>query len=67
MQAALGGRRPADFDAVPGVELVRIDPATGRPASDRQPGAPFAAFLTGTAPSAAGPGTAPQNFFMDER
>jgi len=66
MQAALGARPPAEFRAVPGVELVRIDPATGRLA-ERQPDAPFAAFLTGTAPSASsGPGAAPQNFFMDD-
>jgi penicillin-binding protein 1A len=67
MQAALGGRAPSAFDVVPGVELVRIDPATGRLASDRQGSAPFAAFLTGTAPASAGPGAAPQNFFMDDR
>jgi len=68
MQAALGARPPAEFRAVPGVELVRIDPASGRLASDRQADAPFAAFLTGTAPGAAGgAGSAPQNFFMDDR
>jgi penicillin-binding protein 1A len=68
MQAALGARPPAPFTTVPGVELVRIDPATGRTASDRQPDAPFAAFLAGTAPSpSASVGSAPQNFFMDDR
>jgi penicillin-binding protein 1A len=68
MQAALGARPVSEFRAVPGVELVRIDPASGRLASDRQPEAPFAAFLSGTAPSAAAsPGAAPQNFFMDDR
>jgi penicillin-binding protein 1A len=68
MQAALGARPPAEFRAVPGVEVLRIDPATGQPASDRQPDAPFAAFLAGTAPSGvASPGSAPQNFFMDDR
>ena len=67
MQAALGARPPAPFDPVPGVELVRVDPASGL-ASDRQPDAPFAAFLTGTAPGAAASvGSAPQNFFMDDR
>jgi penicillin-binding protein 1A len=67
MQAALGARPPVEFRAVPGVELVRIDPATGHLASDRQVDAPFAAFLAGTTPSAASsPGTAPQNFFMDD-
>jgi penicillin-binding protein 1A len=65
MQAALGARPPSEFGAVPGVELVRIDPATGRLASDGQ--APFAAFLAGTAPTdGAGPGSAPKNFFMDD-
>ncbi|HEY6101541.1 MAG TPA: penicillin-binding transpeptidase domain-containing protein, partial [Anaeromyxobacter sp.] len=69
MQAALGARPPADFQLVPGVELARIDPATGLLA-DRQTSAPFAAFLAGTAPSggaSASPGSAPQNFFMDDR
>jgi len=67
MQAALGARPPAEFRAVPGVELVRIDPATGHLA-DRQPAAPFAAFLAGTVPTgSSGPGAAPQNFFMDDR
>jgi penicillin-binding protein 1A len=70
MQAALGARPPADFEVVPGVELARIDPATGLLAPDRQADAPFAAFLAGTAPSesaSSGPGSAPQNFFMDDR
>jgi hypothetical protein len=68
MQAALGAKPPADFQLVPGVELARIDPATGLLA-DRQAEAPFAAFLAGTAPSggAPSPGSAPQNFFMDDR
>jgi penicillin-binding protein 1A len=68
MQAAVGARPVAQFSPVPGVELVRIDSQNGRLASDRQVDAPFAAFLAGTAPSAtAGPGAAPQNFFMDDR
>ncbi len=67
MQAALGARPAMDFRAVPGVELVRVDAATGRLAPERQVDAPFAAFLAGTAPAAAaGPGAAPQNFFMDD-
>jgi penicillin-binding protein 1A len=66
MQAALGARPVADFRAVPGVELVRIDPASGRLTDGRD--APFAAFLSGTTPSAqTATGTAPQNFFMDDR
>ncbi len=70
MQASLGGRPPAEFEAVPGIELARIDPATGLLASDREATAPFTAFLAGTAPrdsADSGPGSAPQNFFMDDR
>jgi penicillin-binding protein 1A len=70
MQASLGGRPPAEFEAVPGVELARIDPATGLLVSDREGTAPFTAFLAGTAPTDSadsGPGSAPQNFFMDDR
>jgi penicillin-binding protein 1A len=69
MQAALGAKPPSDFRVIPGVVLARIDPATGLLASERQADAPFAAFLAGTAPSdgAAGQGSAPQNFFMDDR
>lgn len=68
MQAAVGAKPAADFALVPGVELARIDPATGLLA-DRQAAAPFAAFLAGTAPSDSSPsvGSAPQNFFMDDR
>jgi penicillin-binding protein 1A len=66
MRAALGARPPAEFPAVPGVELVRIDPTTGHLA-EREADAPFTAFLAGTAPTeASGPGAAPQNFFMDD-
>ncbi len=69
MQAALGAKPPSDFRVVPGIVLARIDPATGLLASERQTDAPFAAFLAGTAPSesASAPGSAPQNFFMDDR
>ncbi len=67
MKAAVGGRPPVDFPPPPGVEFVRIDPRTGLLAhGDDQ--APFAAFLSGTAPSADAPdGVAPQSFFMDDR
>jgi penicillin-binding protein 1A len=67
MQAALGGRPPVDFDLVPGVELVRVDPASGQLAGAVD--APFVPFLAGTAPTdqAQAPGAAPQNFFMDDR
>jgi penicillin-binding protein 1A len=70
MSAALGTRPPAEFTPVPGVELARIDPATGLLAAEGQADAPLAAFLAGTAPSdgvSSGPGSAPQNFFMDDR
>jgi penicillin-binding protein 1A len=70
MQAALGSAPPAAFELVPGVELARIDPATGLLAPEGQADALVAAFLAGTAPSESaekGPGTAPQNFFMDDR
>ncbi len=69
MQAALGAKPPTDFTIPPGVVLARIDPASGQLAPERQADAPFAAFLSGTAPSevASGQaGSAPQNFFMDE-
>jgi len=70
MQAALGARPPQDFAPVAGVEFARVDPATGLLARDGQPDAPFLAFLAGTAPvdtAEAHPGSAPQNFFMDDR
>ncbi len=70
MQAALGARPVSQFDVVPGVVLARVDPATGLLAPERQADAPFAAFLAGTAPTdgaSSGPGSAPQNFFMDDR
>jgi penicillin-binding protein 1A len=73
MQAAVGAKPVIEFPAVPGIELVRIDPATGLLAADGRAGdgeAPSVPFLAGTAPaeaSAAHPGSAPQNFFMDDR
>lgn len=70
MQAALGARPPIDFQAVPGAELVRIDRATGFLAPDGAADAPFVPFLAGTAPTEAASshvGSAPQNFFMDDR
>ena len=67
MQAALGGRPVVEFDLVPGVELVRVDPASGQLAAAAD--APFVPFLAGTAPvdQTATPGSAPQNFFMDDK
>lgn len=69
MQAALGTRPPVPFEVVPGVELTRIDPATGLLA-DRRDDVPFVAFLAGTAPEEGTDdrrGSAPQNFFMEDR
>ncbi|HYQ80862.1 MAG TPA: PBP1A family penicillin-binding protein [Anaeromyxobacteraceae bacterium] len=66
MQAAVGGRAPVDFPPPPGVEFLRVDPRTGLLSQDPQ--APFAAFLTGTAPSRDTPAeAAPQSFFMDDQ
>jgi penicillin-binding protein 1A len=70
MQAAVGGRPSADFAAPPGVELVRIDATSGLLAPGERTDAPFVAFLAGTAPketASSHPGSAPQNFFMDDR
>jgi penicillin-binding protein 1A len=70
MQGALGSRPVGEFSASQGIELARIDRATGLLASEDALDAPFLAFLAGTAPTtaaAAHPGSAPQNFFMDDR
>ncbi|WP_157061389.1 penicillin-binding protein 1A [Anaeromyxobacter dehalogenans] len=69
MQGALGGRPATDFDPVPGVELARVDPQSGMLAPPDQAGAPALPFLSGTAPAqeaSSHPGSAPQNFFMDD-
>ena len=71
MQAAVGGKPAVDFQAPPNVEFARIDPKTGLLA--REPAAgidtPFVPFVAGTAPtrSLPEPGSAPQNFFQDDR
>jgi penicillin-binding protein 1A len=68
MQAALGAKPPSQFDLVPGVEQVRIDPASGKLAGADRTDAPFVPFLAGTAPTEVGGAeAAPQNFFMDDR
>jgi penicillin-binding protein 1A len=70
MQAAVGARPALEFGAVPGVELVRVDPVSGQAAPEGAGDAPFMPFLAGTAPAAATAaqgGSAPQNFFMDDR
>ncbi len=69
MKAAVGARPPVDFPPPPGVEFVRVDPRTGLLVHEaRGAEAPFAAFLTGTAPASDAPeDAAPQSFFMDDR
>jgi penicillin-binding protein 1A len=73
MQAAVGARPPVEFQAPEGVELARIDPASGLLAGEPkagEPEAPFVPFLAGTAPTesaSARPTDAPQNFFLDDR
>ncbi|WP_318653817.1 penicillin-binding protein 1A [Anaeromyxobacter oryzae] len=70
MQAAVGARPVTEFQPVAGVEFARIDPATGLLAPEGQADAPFVPFLARTAPAQAAstsPGSAPQNFFMDDR
>jgi penicillin-binding protein 1A len=68
MQATVGNRPLVDFAVVAGVDFARIDPATGLLAPEGQADAPFVPFLAGTTPTESashGPGSAPQNFFMD--
>ncbi|HUL58794.1 MAG TPA: transglycosylase domain-containing protein [Anaeromyxobacteraceae bacterium] len=70
MQAAVGGRQASDFTAPAGVEFARIDRATGLVAPSGRADAAFVPFLAGTAPTSVSsehPGSAPQNFFMDDR
>ncbi|GEJ55905.1 penicillin-binding protein 1A [Anaeromyxobacter diazotrophicus] len=70
MREALSRRPPADFQAPAGVELARVDPKTGLLADPAAADAVLVPFVSGTAPqhSAAEPppGSAPQNFFMDD-
>jgi penicillin-binding protein 1A len=68
MQTAVGGQPTAEFPGVPGIELVRVDPATGLVALEGAE-APSLAFLAGTAPAESArkdAGAAPANFFMDD-
>jgi len=73
MQAAVGGRPATDFQAPPGIEFARVDTRTGLLAGETggsgPEGTPFVPFIAGTAPSrsAPDPGSAPQNFFQDDR
>jgi penicillin-binding protein 1A len=68
MQAALARRPAQDFAPPPGVELARVDPASGLLAADpAPPDAPLLPFLAGTAPTehAGVADAAPTNFFME--
>jgi penicillin-binding protein 1A len=68
MQSALARRPARDFPAPPGVDLARVDPATGLLAAEPAPlDAPLLPFLTGTTPTqhAGEVESAPQNFFME--
>jgi len=69
MQASVGSRPALPFPIPPGVEVARIDAATGLLAAQGHGDAPSLAFLAGTAPSetaAAGTPNAPKSFFMDD-
>jgi penicillin-binding protein 1A len=71
MREALARRPAADFGAPRDVEMARIDPRTGLLADAAATDAILVPFVAGTVPqhSAAEPppGSAPQNFFMDDR
>jgi penicillin-binding protein 1A len=69
MKAAVGDRPPAEFPVAAGVEVARIDPATGLLAPPAEPTAPPIAFLAGTVPTRTADDArdSPQNFFMDDR
>ncbi|HET9597362.1 MAG TPA: PBP1A family penicillin-binding protein [Anaeromyxobacteraceae bacterium] len=71
MREALARRAPGEFQAPPGVELARVDRRTGLLADASASDAPLLPFVAGTVPTRsaaeAPPGSAPQNFFMDDR
>jgi penicillin-binding protein 1A len=71
MQAAVGGRAPADFAPPPGIEQTPIDLASGLRAEGMPTAsAPLLAFIAGTAPKQSvgdHPGAAPDSFFFDEK
>ena len=70
MQVAVGGRPAVDFAIPPGIELARVNPETGLLAQEgKEVRAMLVPFLTGTAPKQSAPevGSAPQNFFQDDR
>ena len=73
MKGTLEGAPVREFLAPEGIQLARVDPATGLLAAEPKPGqaeeAPTA-FLAGTAPTeavSARPSSPPQNFFLDDR
>ncbi len=71
MREALARRPAAEFQAPHNVEFARIDQKSGLLAADPSaPDALLVAFVTGTAPARSAadpaPGSAPQNFFMDD-
>jgi penicillin-binding protein 1A len=70
MREALSGQAAASFRAPRNVEYARIDARTGLLAEPGATDAPVLAFVAGTAPrhtsAAPPPGSAPQNFFMDQ-
>jgi penicillin-binding protein 1A len=69
MREALGHRAATEFQPPANVQFARIDAKTGLLAGDAA-GAPMVAFVSGTAPVHSAteppPGSAPQNFFMDD-
>jgi penicillin-binding protein 1A len=71
MREALARRAPGEFQAPAGVELARVDPRSGLLAEPGAADAPLLPFVAGTVPTRsageAPPGSAPQNFFMDDR
>jgi penicillin-binding protein 1A len=70
MRASVGARPALPFQIPAGVEVARVDLATGLLAPEAQADAPFLAFLAGTAPAETATDhreSAPQNFFMDDR
>jgi penicillin-binding protein 1A len=72
MRDAHARRPPSDFDVPPSVQLARVDPRSGLLAVEPAPAdALLVPFIAGTLPARgtadAQLGSAPQNFFMDDR
>ena len=70
MKEALSRRPAVDFQAPRDVDVVRVDPKTGLLADPGAADAVVVPFVAGTAPQHSAheppPGSAPQNFFMDQ-